>query len=78
MPTLHLLCVSACPHVSRECGLPLSEHSLVHLLLLLLQDTRFERLRSHLGMMMAGEHMAANNLSSARKLLLQVAQAYRR
>ncbi|MEW5315259.1 MAG: hypothetical protein WDW38_006702 [Sanguina aurantia] len=61
-----------------ECGLPLSEHSLVHLLLLLLQDTRFERLRSHLGMMMAGEHMAANNLSSARKLLLQVAQAYRR
>ncbi|KXZ44984.1 hypothetical protein GPECTOR_60g763 [Gonium pectorale] len=37
-----------------------------------------DRLRSQLGGMMATEHIQANNLSAARKLLLQVCHQYRR
>lgn len=46
--------------------------------LLLFKDPRHERIRSELGFLMAAEHMATNNIISARKLLLQVAYTYRR
>ncbi len=46
--------------------------------LVALKDTRHERMRSRLGLLMAQEYVVAGNLAAARKLLLQVCYAYRR
>ncbi|GFR49515.1 hypothetical protein Agub_g11556, partial [Astrephomene gubernaculifera] len=66
---------------SEECRLvtPAVVIDVMNSALLMLKDcTGADRLRSQLGGMMASEHILANNLSAARKLLLQVCHQYRR
>ncbi|GLI59688.1 hypothetical protein VaNZ11_001632, partial [Volvox africanus] len=66
---------------SEECRLVTAAYviDVMNSALLILKDSAgVERLRSQLGGMMASEHILANNLPAARKLLLQVCHQYRR
>ncbi|GLC48572.1 hypothetical protein PLESTB_000112500 [Pleodorina starrii] len=66
---------------SEECRLVTAAYviDVMNSALLILKDCAgVDRLRSQLGGMMASEHILANNLSAARKLLLQVCHQYRR
>ncbi|GIM12975.1 hypothetical protein Vretimale_16160, partial [Volvox reticuliferus] len=66
---------------SEECRLVTAAYviDVMNSALLILKDCAgVDRLRSQLGGMMASEHILANNLPAARKLLLQVCHQYRR